>query len=233
MYKQGLQYYVYISKNKVNMLHDQLPVRWTKKLKTSIKAKIPHIEASISKEHQSDDSLVQKLQKVIQVLEDQKQIGTLSQSTPYFHCKLPMRGTMIQHKLIFFGAEVHEGAKFSLGLSGSPENLIHSPFKKEHESSCGSFLEDILLVLEKHLSKENELPQDYYKIIPHVSHDTGNEIWTDLHTVDMMVQSVLRYSTNIYPTKSIDYMCVAKRLLSGNINDCTVVLGTPLYVAIS
>lgn len=234
MSSNRLAYYEYISKCKVEMLHDQLPQPLLSRFTTTIKAKSLVAEGSVSSEKEAMLPLARKLNRVLRALEQQGQIGTPSEDRPYFRGKLAMRSTIVEFKLVFFAGEVRREAPFCVGLTGSLENLVHSSLDKDYQSVGGSFLPKVIPILAKHLHEGGDLTSEYVRsCVGPLSKKRIGTVSNQLHLINVMIRTVLRPGAFVYATPETDYEFVAKRLLCGTIHGDRVLLGSPLYVTMA
>ena len=117
---QNLKYYIYHSKDKIDMLYSQIPVSIRKKLDSKIKLNLQLAEISFSSK-QFSDTLYTKLAVILDYLEDNKLVGSISKPLEYFYGNLFMGWAQIYPGVLFLGGTFND---ISVGLGGSMNNLL-------------------------------------------------------------------------------------------------------------
>lgn len=111
----SLNYYVYISPTKVDMLFDQIPIHTRNAIANKREIEVVMLQLGGTPIHS-------KTKIVIDYLEDSGQIGTIDEPKAYFRGRLPMRwGPYANDGLLYFGAETENTV---VGLGGSDKNVI-------------------------------------------------------------------------------------------------------------
>lgn len=118
-----LRFYLYRSRNKIDMLYTQLQ-RPKNASKITWKGK-----SRGAKKEQSGEEIDEKLDKVLQRLNEEGQIGSLFEQCPYIKATLPMRWGLYNDNgirdpdvgpMVYFG---YADEKVLLGMAGSSSNV--------------------------------------------------------------------------------------------------------------
>lgn len=125
------RFYIYRSQNKIEMLADSL-FRQAKSRKGSVGIKTGVLNASIEMRGADDATLIDKLLRIEQELEEQHLIGTIDEPRDYVRGTVRMRVGLFDDggkrpdgsaPLVFFGGVDTDGPPVIVGLGGSSSNL--------------------------------------------------------------------------------------------------------------
>lgn len=210
----SLNYYVYVSEPKVNMLYSQIPQGVRSQIEAEVKINLKLVEVSFAKK-QFDDSIYERLATVADYLNIKGEIGSLSVPKDFFIGKLYLDWAQIYPGVIFWGGAYND---ITLGLGGSMKHVLGYTLKDvEQGISHTPWLVSFLL---------KELDQRILNPNPTLEYELTEE-----EKESRVVNSVNSWSTALSDRAIAKFEFVAKKLLFANHNGKKVLLGTPIYVA--
>jgi len=223
-----MEYYLYISESKVNMLFPQIPEATKGKLGAEVGVNVGVLKATVKaeKESQSKDNLIVHLQAVVDYLKKSEDPGSVDKPKSWIEDTLSARVIYLaeNNQVVFFIGTSPEGTRFALG--GSAANLL-SHQKPEQVQIGWSFLPDLIRSLRAmvSVSEDKRLSQESVERFLSGTAESNEFEWMDL------LKAVQGASSGT--TMTIKFL--AKKLLSGaHVQDGTFgVLATPLYVAMA
>jgi hypothetical protein len=222
-----MEYYLYVSESKVNMLFPQIPQETKGKLGAEVEASLGVLKAKVKseKESQPKENLIARLQAVVDYLKRSEQPGSVDKPKSWIEDTQSARVIYLaeNNQVVFFVGTSPGGSRFALG--GSAANLL-SHQKPETVQIGWSFLPDLIQSLQIMVSVSDE--KSSQESVERFLRGTAasNEFeWMDL------LKAVQGASSGT--TMRIKF--IAKKLLSGaHVQDGRFgVLATPLYVAMA
>ncbi|MFF3316170.1 DUF7019 family protein [Streptomyces sp. NPDC003035] len=208
----SVRYYLYISDAKVDMLLSQIDASWGRKRVTEFGLDLKVASAKRSVEAAGTDR-VARLERVVRHLEDHADLGDVDDPGQYVHGVLPMQwGVLGDGDAVYFGGRTE---RTIVGLGGSTSHLLSTVTAQPlTENRLSPSLPPVLI---EHLASATEDGAPYPGALATV----------------MRANGVLRG-----PAQTVEF--VAKRMLHGPCpypelvprNDMTVLLASPLYVAL-
>jgi hypothetical protein len=221
-----MEYYLYISESKVNMLFPQLPQETKGKLGAEFEANagVLKVKVKSEKESQPKENLIARLQVVVDHLKRSEEPGSVDKPKSWIEDTQSARVIYLaeDNQVVFFVGTSPGGSRFALG--GSAANLL-SHQKPETVQIGWSFLPDLIQSLRMmvSVSEEESSRESVERFLSGTA--ASNEFeWMDL------LKAVQGASGT---TIRIKFM--AKKLVSGaHVQDRRFgVLATPLYVAMA
>jgi len=213
-----IKYYVYISPSKIDMLFHQIPKELQSSIQKGLEIDLKLIKMSFS-EKQIDETLYSKLSIVIKYLEKNGGIGDVFTPKEYFKGLLFMEWAQIHASVVFWGGKVND---IAIGLGGSMNNVLGHETKDvekgiSHTPWLVSLLsQEVESIIKPSIVQENEFIKDgESEFERRVLASTYS--WAD----DLSIRSYQKCEF------------VAKKLRFANYQNHRVLLGTPLYVAIT
>jgi len=158
-----MEYYLYISESKVNMLFPQIPEAAKGKLGAEVGVNVGVLKATVKaeKESQSKDNLIVHLQAVVDYLKKSEEPGSVDKPKSWIEDTLSARVIYLaeNNQVVFFIGTSPGGTRFALG--GSAANLL-SHQKPEQVQIGWSFLPDLIQSLRAmvSVSEEKRLSQE-------------------------------------------------------------------------
>jgi hypothetical protein len=205
-----MKYYIYISKTKVDMLYSQIPRNFVSKIGVELNIKIPFVDVEI-KDKQPQMTLYDEVKLVTKYIDEHFDVGSIDNPKAYFKARLPMRWSIVEKKLVYFGGHTEETI---FGLAGSTQHVIGMPRGDEGMS----FAPMIETALEESMSLtpmiENALEKEDS---PNIAED---------HLLSLIRDETLAKKG---PSEELEFL--AKTLTEGSIDSSHILLGTPIYVA--
>jgi hypothetical protein len=228
-----LKWYLYRSDAKLKMLFQQIAKTGTSKKAIEWKIGAPPF-GSVTRKSESEETVDadDMLKAVIERLESSGQVGTVEEPNLYIKGSMPMRWGMYndlgvrdpdQGPLVYFGG-LDTDAQILLALGGSSKHVIG------HEGATSTYSRSATPELVDALNRGIETGQ--YEPKPW---DEKKEAEYRVYRAIAIAQHYLRP-----PTQNLEFF--ARTLMTGKtynakqyigIEDATVILGTPLYVALS
>lgn len=117
-----MEYYIYVSDTKVDMLYDQIPTRLRDKLATELKIDLKVLSTTFS-EQPAEATRFSKLKVVTEFIEKHKLAGTVDSPAAYFRGTMQMRWGPhpLEQEMVYFGGMTDHTI---LGLIGSMKHII-------------------------------------------------------------------------------------------------------------
>jgi hypothetical protein len=231
-----IKFYLYISKAKLQMLFQQ--IGRADGSKRSVEWKAAALVGSLTRKTESAEDPIDdddKLLAVIQELEGAGQVGTIYEPNVYVKGIMPMRWGLYddggtrpngEPALVYFGGLDKENGAL-LGLGGSSKHVVG------HEGATSTHSRSVTPALVKALLRGLEFPIAEIADMP--------EWWDKRAEEDEVYQAIALAQHYLRPpTQNLEFF--AKTLMVGethrseqyiDIPKATVILGTPLYVALS
>ena len=140
-----MEYYIYVSDTKINMLYEQIPTRLRDKLATELKIDLKLFSTTFS-EQPTDKTRFAKCKLVSDYIEKHKPVGTIDSPEMYFKGEINMRWGPYgfgDEQIVYFGG----GTKHTvLGLGGSINHIIgNQGDSKIHSRSITPYLVAVLV----------------------------------------------------------------------------------------
>jgi len=234
-----LKYFIYISDSKVDMLYSQIPRQTRNNIATELKIDLKIISAKFD-EQPPEKTRYSKLDVVTNYIKKHEDVGTINEPRNYFQGTIPMRWAQFpQHsynrtlagtpgidqldQFVYFSNQIdfESQNKLIVGLGGSVQHLVgyRTPSKIEsltiqipHSSLPG--ISTMLFQLSEEIDDLDSFPNS----------TIGNafRLALDLEGSGRKTQT---------PIQTMEFL--ARRLLEGEINNYRVIIGSPIYVALS
>ncbi|MCC8340592.1 hypothetical protein LMJ38_32330 [Streptomyces sp. R1] len=218
------RFYLYISEVKVDMLLAQLGRSSAGTRTTEVGVDLKVVSGKRTVERTAEADAVSRLEKVLRRLEKDDAIGTVTEPGPFFRGRLPMRWGAPTHgddsSLVFFGGRTGDTV---VSLGGSTRHVVGS---SDDAASGPPLARSLLPSLLDGLRLDPRIAALFSAADPSPPVDP-----------DGLALRAVREATDGLrgPAQTLDF--VARRLLHGPDPDgrdgATVVLGTPLYVALA
>ena len=223
-----MEYYLYISDSKVDMLLPQVPEKTRAKLAAEFGVNVGVLEAKFKSERDTGtpDNRVARLQAVINHIRPSLEVGSVEQPGKWIEDVQDARSIYLadNKQIIFFIGKSRAGARF--GLGGSAAHLV-SRGKGEKVEIGWSFLPDLLFNLQVMLRTQDDPRLSIAATEEFIKGSTKeNEFeWMDL----------LDHANRMASGPSMKIKFLAKTLLAGTHPNDHVkgILATPLYVAMA
>jgi hypothetical protein len=216
----NIKYYVYLSSTKIDMLFQQIPKDMRSKIEKELEIDLKLIKMSFA-EKQLDDNLYSRLSIVTDYLEKYVGVGDVSSPTEYFKGSLFMHWAEIASGVIFWGAKLNNTA---IGLGGSMSNVLGYT---STGVQIGHSHTPWLVAL---LSQEIEsIIAPGFKAL---SQGAGHPI-VDEEIERRIIHSTQDWAEDLYLNSYQKCEFIAKKLRFTTYHQHKVLLGTPIYVAIT
>lgn len=221
----SFQYFVYISDTKVDMLLQQIDPGRLRKHTGEVGVDLKLLKAKRAAETPAAAERIARLERVVRHLDDFGDVGDVDNPGQFFRGLLPMRwGPMVGRDgfpLAYFGGRT---GKTVVGIGGSRSHLIGLPFPADQDAqSARSTLPALLQAF---------TPADEQAVVAASRED--EDMLAELQRDEEAALSVVQRATTSLrgPAQNLEFL--AKRLLYGRtVDGRSVLLGTPLYVAIA
>lgn len=180
-----MEYYVYISDAKLDMLYEQIPTRLRDRLATELKIDLKLFSTAFS-EHPSEKSKFAKLKLVTDFITKNEQVGTIDEPQSYFAGTLEMSWGPYgigDEQIVYFGGF---NDKTIVGLGGSLKHVIgNGTDKLLHSGSHTPYLV-ATLIKELQLSIPKSFPQHgkYDEHFEEISPETPVELLSEMGIID-------------------------------------------------
>ncbi|MHC4696264.1 MAG: DUF7019 family protein [Planctomycetota bacterium] len=224
-----MRYYVYISDQKVDMLLSQISTAQKKKIATEFKISLQLLSASRRTEVDSTENRIKRLEAVAEFIRQNENVGSVNDPRAYFSGEMTLRWGPYPESweddggnLVYFGGTTDDTI---LGLGGSSRHVVgNTGGSHPYSASAAPYLVS-------YLCNELQLPTDNDEV-EHLGLRPGN--------LELELMAVHLASTGMDgPEQRLEF--IAKRLLHGPSPypdrdpkpGLKVLLGTPLYVAMS
>jgi len=215
-----MRYYVYISGAKLDMLAPQVPRRLWERLEPTLSIEAAGIKGSLAGARQPA-SMEANLNRVISHLE-KLGVGSVEEPREYFKGVLSMKYMVVGNSMVLWGGAVAEDS-LRVGLAGSSDHLQSSTYRSNGKALTGSLTHDILDNIGAYLEHSG------VRSSPVKQRDVSAEtaLWHTWEAIKLMHED-----RSLPPLRGYEFF--AKRLLHGSLGGGELVLlGTPLYVALS
>lgn len=237
-----MRYYEYISDAKVDMLLPQVPKRVKRKIAADFNIDLGVLKIGWKTERLDNDTRVSRLQVVEQYLRDNEPIASIADpKTPWIAGQLPMRwGFFPQEELVFF---MGRQDSTYIALGGSAHHMLSRPgalLDSGTEAFPGSIAPSLLAFIRREIESIHSALEREGTSIASVSRTIDS-----LHRAPAMEEETLHHIAQLIEVQRSHahrFEFLAKRLLSGTswvatdsaapAQEVTVVLGTPLFVAL-
>lgn len=215
-----MRYYVYVSDAKLDMLYGQIPSRLLSRIVAELKLDVKVLAVSI-RERETDATRFEKLAVVENYIDRHFDVGTVHDPAPWFRGQLHMRSGIYGDEpggLLYFSG-VQDGVL--VALIGSAHHLIGQRSQPSAIQMSYSRAPSLFTLLRRD-SIDGSHAED--EIQPE---KTDQRALAEVHDFANALRGVREPSEFL-----------ARRLLSGSVPDGeapvrTVLLGTPLYVALT
>ncbi|MGC7097439.1 DUF7019 family protein [Amycolatopsis lurida] len=207
----SFRYYLYISDTKVDMLLAQIDPGFARSRATEVSLDLKVVGAKRSMANSGSDRIA-RLERVVRHIEDHGDLGTVDEPGQFFWGLLPMRWGAIEGRpsAVYFGGRAE---RTIVGLGGSLRHVVGTAADAVPEQTIGGSM----------------LPA----MLDWLDSDEDGEV------DDGSLAVVLRANAGLRgPAQNVEF--VAKRLMQGtspypepNQKEMTVLLGSPLYVAMA
>jgi hypothetical protein len=221
-----MKYYIYISDAKLEMLYAQIPTRIRDRIATELKIDLKLISATFSEKNRLE-SRYSRLDLVCEYIRGHLPIGTVGEPDAYFEGVIPMQWGALMGadtgSTVFFGGQQGDVV---LGLTGSKHHVVG--FQGEGMMGYGrsGMVQQVYEDLDRQLADAIQN-----------SESSGGDFRERVHQDEQGLWKVKYVAENLLgPTQRLEFL--AKRLLKGQVSDGvgqerTVLLGTPIYVALA
>ncbi|WP_329558554.1 SAVMC3_10250 family protein [Streptomyces uncialis] len=230
----SFRYYLYISDAKVDMLLSQTDPGWARKRTSEVGLDLKVVTARRSVESASADR-VARLERVVRFLQDHGDIGDVDEPGQYFGGLLPMQwGLVGDDDTVYFGGRTR---RTILGLGGASAHVLGAATRAAADAGAppppapDRLSASLLPVLLHRIATPAD---DDFVLRPAAPGPQDALAAADTDALATVAQA---NSTLRGPAQHVEFL--AKRLLSGPSpypelhGDRTVLLGTPLYVALA
>lgn len=234
-----MDYYVYVSDSKVDMLLPQIRRARDRKVSREMSAHVGPVSAKQTSETRPLEDRIHRLRVVVDHLRSKEQLGTIDLPGPWIEDELDLQWGMLNHFHMAAGEQV---AWFSgyrdgvyLGMGGSASHLIgygtaDGGFRAGSlaPTLLAALSEEVALVLDEDEADRIE-GRNRLAAVPELARDLEDETLRGIAGVA---------ASHHFPAQRMRF--VAKRLLwgptwtpdaDGRAVEATAVLGTPLFVA--
>lgn len=213
-----LRYYLYVSDAKLDMLFEQIDRRLLKHISMELKVDLKLASVTLRKAEDPAPARMAKLRVVERFIDDHQDVGTCENpGREYFRGQLNMqwgwlaRPTSHASSIVFFRGE--EGPLLVF-LAGSSRHVIGAP--PDARAFVGSALPHIITAISDHISDKSALAGLPSESARWMQATRVREL--RLHPVDA-------------PSQQMEFLAIP--LAEDRQSDVHLVLGTPLYVALS
>lgn len=206
----SLKYYIYLSPYKIEMLSQQIQ-EWLARVDKEIEIDLKILKMSLASKN--NETLYAKLALILRYLEENDLVGDILNPKEYFKGELYMEWSQIYPGVVFWGGKFNG---IVIGLGGSLKNVLGNE-TRNLEAGISHTPELVRL-----LSKEVEAIVSP-KIVQLNETEVERRILASTHSWadELAVRSYQKCEF------------VAKKLKEGHYHNEPVLLGTPLYVAIT
>jgi Family of unknown function (DUF7019) len=206
----AFRYYLYISDTKVDMMVAQIDPGLTRKRTTQVSLNLKIFGAKRGSETLAGADRIARLERVVRFLVDFGDLGLVDEPGQFFGGLMPMRwGPFLGTSLIYFGGHTDRTV---VGLGGSGKHVLGASGQVGEEAVPRSMTPALL----EGLTAE-----------PEIADLLGTGTGFDGDTLRAVELATARLRG---PEQNVEF--VAKRLLHGSHGGRSVVLGSPLYVAL-
>ncbi|MGH3940904.1 MAG: DUF7019 family protein [Pseudonocardiaceae bacterium] len=218
----SFRYYLYISDAKVDMLLSQIDPGRTRRRATEVSLRLSVVGAKRSVESTGPDR-VARLERVVRHLQEHGDLGTVDEPGQFFWGLLPMQWGPITTgggtSLVYFGGRTE---RTIVGLGGSSGHVLGTPAATTQEPPLAHSMLPMLLDGLATLLAEDDASESF--------EPADGTALASVHQAGARLRG---------PAQNVEF--IAKRLLQGpspypeldGREDMTVLLGSPLYVALA
>jgi hypothetical protein len=226
MKRMPFRYYIYVSDAKVDMLLPQLDSSFQRKRTVEWNLNLKVLGAKRGTETALGENRFARLEAVVKYLENHGDLGSVDEPGQFFRGSLPMRwGPVAEYHedsgLFYFAGRTDETI---LGMVGSAAHVIGVTSDRQG-ASAGYALSPLTETLRGDRDAGDVFPDPAAKTSP-----------------EQGAINAVHYTTTIFPGPEQNLEFIAKRLIRGKSllpdlpdhpeTDKSVLLGTPLYVAL-
>lgn len=200
------------------MLFHQIPKELQASIQKTLEIDLKFVKMSLA-EKQIDETLYSKLSLVVDYLEKNVGIGDISAPKEYFKGSLYMEWAQIHPSVVFWGGQLNDTA---IGLGGSMNNILGHETKDiekgiSHTPWLVSLLsQEVESIIKPSIVQENEFIKD-----------------SESEFERRVLASTYSWADNLSIRSYQKCEFVAKKLRFANYQNHRVLLGTPLYIAIT
>ncbi|WP_030899450.1 MULTISPECIES: DUF7019 family protein [unclassified Streptomyces] len=206
----SFRYYLYISDSKVDMMLAQIDPALSRKKTSELSVDLKIFSAKRGLEFESGTDRIVRLERVMRHLEEFGDLGSIEEPGQFFRGSLPMRwGPFHGTSLVYFGGGT---GRTVVGLGGSGRYVLGSLEQSAEQSGARSVMPSLI---------------DGLTAEPEVEDLLGRGTGAD---ADVLQAVRLANDRLRGPVQHVEF--IAKRLLHGQVEGQSIVLGTPLYVAL-
>lgn len=220
------KYYVYVSETKVEMLYSQIPLSMKDKLEANLKLNLRLAEISFAKKQMPDNAYT-KLNVVIEYLKKAAMIGSLGKPLDYFCGDLFLGMAQIYPGVAFWGGKYND---IAIGLGGSMNNLLGYKWDISDAKRGYSHTPWLVALLSKEI--EMLIPFDPKHPLLYGAPLGGVSGWEERET-DAAASWIHDITTNPSDFHVSKVEFIAKTIKRSELGGHDVLLGTPIYVALS
>jgi hypothetical protein len=216
-----MEYYLYVSDTKVNMIYDQMPTPLREKVATELKIDLKFLSTTFS-EALALKNRYMKLDVVANYIRQDESVGTVDEPDVYFEGTLPMRwgglpGDGPKTNTVIFTGKISDAR---LVLGGSNRFVLGEEVMSggSSPSSLGRLLSR--LVVELSYAVVYEANPSMSKLIDSYVFDPQG------------IEALINFATEIsFPMQRLEFL--AKRLHFHKRGSMSYLIGTPIYVALA
>jgi hypothetical protein len=208
-----VKYYIYVSDTKVDMLFPQIQKGLRSKIAAELKVNLKLLELTIGGKN-TPETRYSKLDIINSYIRKSRDLGTVEEPKAYFEGTLPMCWGPYGHgsrQIVYFGGETERAI---LGLGGSLDHIIGNNRGTESPPST----QVAYFVLDALNDWDKPSPGRLVAI---------EKTQSSLNAIVMATKNIMRQG----PTQELEF--VARRLVQGQSEGKSVLLGSPLYVALA
>lgn len=213
----SFRYYLYVSDSKIDMLLPQIDSAFGTKRGSEIGVNLSVLSAKRTAER-TRDGRIARLERVLWYLHDYGDIGSVDEPGQFFWGLLPMQWDLFpgHASLVFAGGWTEHTV---VGLGGSGRHLLGAVPNVEAQDTAWSQLPPMLDRLASDLEDE---------LVVETAEQSANFLdRADQAALGTVHRAVGRLHG---PAQNVEF--VAKRLLHGTHDGISVLLGSPIYVAL-
>jgi hypothetical protein len=219
-----MRYYLYISDTKLDMLYGQIPQGILSKLEAEVTVDLPVLKTTFRDKESQPTSRYAQLDTVISYLQKEGRLGTIEHPSAYFAGTMPMRWGVIGGGVVYFTGS---SGSTLVGLGGAAQHVIGSGKAAQEEETLGlgSHTAMILNQLRRVVMQE--------------------EAQTVASPDQLLLEQLLTRRDSTYALESVRSFAkllkgteehvqfVARKLAAEERRGQTIVLGTPIFVALT
>jgi hypothetical protein len=219
-----MRYYLYISDTKLDMLYGQIPQGILSKLEAEITVDLPVLKTTFRDKESQPVSRYTQLDTVTSYLQKEGRLGTIEQPSAYFAGTMSMRWGIIGRGVVYFTGS---SGNTLVGLGGSDQHVIGSgrAVPEEEAHGLGSHTAMILEQLRQVVMQEEA------QTVSSPDQLLLEQLLTKRDST-YALESVRSFATLLKGTEE-RVQFVARKLAIEERRGQTIVLGTPIFVALT